>query len=185
MPGRKFGKSARAYGGTALLGGLVFKAWRDWQSGQPVSTPQTLTAASLTPLPPPPTGSAFLPQPGQEGDLNRALIRAMIGAAKADGEIDAQEQRRIFGQVEALGLDAEMRTFVSEELVRPLDLEEIIAPAVCPETAAEIYAASLLAADPSGPAEKGYLSMLAARLKLEPGLVDHLHANVGQALLPG
>ncbi len=109
----------------------------------------------------------------------------MIGAAKADGEIDAQEQRRIFRQVEALGLDAEMRTFVSEELARPLDLEEIIAPAVCPETAAEIYAASLLAADPSGPAEKGYLSMLAARLKLEPGLVDHLHANVGQALLPG
>jgi hypothetical protein len=56
-------------------------------------------------LPPPPTGSAFLPQPGQEGDLNRALIRAMIGAAKADGEIDAQEQQRIFGQVEAPGLD--------------------------------------------------------------------------------
>jgi len=41
----------------------------------------------------------------QEGDLNRALIRAMIGAARADGEIDAQEQQRIFGQVEAPGLD--------------------------------------------------------------------------------
>lgn len=181
--GRKIGKNALAYGGTAVLGGLAYKAWRDWQSGKPALTPEIPTAAGATP--PPPSGSAFLPQPGQEADLNRALIRAMIGAAKADGEIDIQEQRRIFGQVEALGLDAEMRSFVSEELARPLDLEEIIAPAVCPETAAEIYAASLLAADPSGPAEKGYLSMLAARLKLEPGLVDHLHANVGQALSPG
>jgi len=182
--GRKIGKKALAYGGTAVLGGLAYKAWQDWQSGKPALTPQTLTAASATPLPPPPTGSAFLPQPGQEADLNRALIRAMIGAAKADGEIDAQEQQRIFGQVEALGLDAEMRTFVSEELARPLDLDEIIAPAVCPETAAEIYAASLMAADPSKPAEKGYLAMLAARLKLEPGLVEHLHANA-EVISPG
>jgi len=35
------------------------------------------------------------------------------------------------------------------------------------------------------PAEKGYLGMLAARLKLEPGLVAHLHANVDEALSRG
>jgi uncharacterized membrane protein YebE (DUF533 family) len=181
--GRKIGKNALAYGGTAVLGGLAYKAWRDWQSGQPALGSQIPSAASVGPLPSPPSGSAFLPRPGQEADLNRALIRAMIGAAKADGEIDAQEQQRIFGQVEALGLGVEMSDFVSDELARPLNLDEIVAPAVCPETAAEIYAASLLAADPSGPAEKGYLCMLAARLKLQPGLVDHLHANVNQALL--
>jgi uncharacterized membrane protein YebE (DUF533 family) len=147
--------------------------------------PQTSTAASARSLPLPPSGSAFLPQPGQEADLDRALIRAMIGAAKADGEIDAQEQKRIFEQVEQLGLDAGMRAFVSEELSRPLDLDEIVAPAVCPETAAEIYAASLMAADPSKPAEKGYLAMLAARLKLEPGLVEHIHANAAEVMSTG
>jgi uncharacterized membrane protein YebE (DUF533 family) len=35
-------------------------------------------------------------------------------------------------------------------------------------------------ADPSTPAEQGYLAMPAARMKLEPGLVDHLHANIRQ-----
>ena len=183
--GREIGKNALAYGGTAVLGGLAYKAWRDWQSGKPASTPQPSFAPSETPLPMPPAGSAFLPRPGQEADFQRALIRAMIGAAKADGEIDAQEQKRIFQQVEELGLDAGMRVFVSEELSRPLDLEEIVASAACPETAAEIYAASLMAVDPSKPAERGYLAMLAARLKLEPGLVGHLHAKAAEFMSTG
>jgi len=45
------------------------------------------------------------------------------------------------------------------------------------EEAAEIYAASLLVVDPDLPAEKGYHALLAARLKLDPKLVEHLHAN--------
>jgi uncharacterized membrane protein YebE (DUF533 family) len=183
--GREIGKNALAYGGTAVLGGLAYKAWRDWQSGKPASTPQPSVAPSEMPLPMPPSGSAFLPRPGQEAEFDRALIRAMIGAAKADGEIDAQEQERIFRQVEELGLDPGMRVFVSEELSRPLDLEEIVASAACPETAAEIYAASLLAVDPLKPAERGYLAMLAARLKLEPGLVEHLHAKAAEVISTG
>jgi uncharacterized membrane protein YebE (DUF533 family) len=42
-----------------------------------------------------------------------------------------------------------------------------------------------MAADPSKPAEKGYLAMLAARLKLEPGLVEHLHANAAEVMSTG
>lgn len=183
--GRKIGKNALAYGGTAVLGGLAYKAWRDWQSGKPALASQPSIAPGETSLPMPPDGSAFLPGPGQEADFDRAMIRAMIGAAKADGAIDAQEQARIFRQVEELGLDADMRVFVSEELSRPLDLDEIVASAACPETAAEIYAASLMAADASKPAEKGYLAMLAARLKLEPGLVEHLHAKAAEVMPTG
>jgi len=40
--GRKIGKNALTYGGTAVLGGLAYKAWRDWQSGKPASTPPRL-----------------------------------------------------------------------------------------------------------------------------------------------
>jgi uncharacterized membrane protein YebE (DUF533 family) len=182
---RKIGKNALAYGGSAVLGGLAYKAWRDWRSGQQAPIRQNPAAAGPALPPVPPADSAFLPDPGQEADLNRALVRAMIGAAKADGQIDPEEQQRVFQQVNKLGLAAEMSSFVMEELAQPLDLDAIVASAGCAETAMEIYAASLIAIDPSGAAEKGYLAMLAARLKLDPGLVEHLHANVALAMPRG
>ena len=117
----------------------------------------------------------------QEEQLRHALVRAMIGAAKADGRIDPEERQRIQAQIEALGLSGEMRDFVRDELAAPLDLDAIVAPAVCEETAAEIYAASLMAIDRTRAAEQAYLTLLAARLELAPGLVDHLNANVDAA----
>jgi len=77
-------------------------------------------------------------------------------------------------------MDEEMRAFVLTEMERPLDMDEIVSGGTCMETAAEIYTASLLIADPSGPAEQGCLAMLAARLKLDPGLVAHIHANAAR-----
>ena len=58
-----------------------------------------------------------------------------------------------------------------------------VGPADAPGSvrAAEIYAASLLSIDVDNAAERGYLAMLAARLKLDEGLVAHLHGNVAAA----
>lgn len=70
---------------------------------------------------------------------------------------------------------AEPESWLRDNLFVPYD--ETVSGSTCTETAAEIYAASLLIADPSGPAERGFLAMLAAWLKLDPGLVEHLHAN--------
>jgi uncharacterized membrane protein YebE (DUF533 family) len=180
--GRKLGKNALTYGGMALLGGLAFKAWNDWRAGKQPPAAASLPGAGGQAFDVPPAGSPFLPAGGQENGLGHALIRAMIGAAKADGHIDAAEQQRIFKQVNELALDAEAKAFVMDELARPLDMDVIAAGATCPETAAEIYTASLIAIDPNGPAEKSYLANLAARLKLEPALVDHLQANVRLAM---
>lgn len=176
--GRKLGKNALTYGGMALLGGLAYKGWSDWRAGKQPPAAASPPSAGQQAFQVPPAGSPFLPEGEDERDLGQALIRAMIGAAKADGHIDAAEQRRIFRQVNELGLDTEAKAFVMDELARPLDMDAIAAGATCPETAAEIYTASLIAIDTSGPAEKNYLANLAARLKLEPALVDHLQANV-------
>ena len=183
--GRKLGKNALIYGGTALVGGLAYKAWRDWRDGKPasnVTTPAAALAGEAQP-PMPPADSAFLPSSvQQEEDLGRALLRAMIGAAKADGQIDPDERQRIEEQIAALGLDSDIRSFVHDELAAPLDLDAIVAPAVREETAAEIYAASLMAIDRTRATEQAYLALLAARLNLAPGLVDHLNANVEAAM---
>ena len=61
----------------------------------------------------------------------------------------------------------------SASRARPIpvaSLLAVVAAAVTPEVAVEIYAASFLAIDPDDPAEQAYLAMLASRLKLDPGL---------------
>jgi uncharacterized membrane protein YebE (DUF533 family) len=176
---KKLAKKALTYGGMAVIGGLAYKAWRDHQQGKPA---QVTAEPSPEPLPAPPADTAFTPDDAvDEENLARGLLRAMIAAAKADGHIDADEQRRIFDQVGGMGLDNDDKAFVFEELSKPLDVEAVAEAATTPERAAEIYAASLLAIDADGPAEKGYLGMLAARLRLPDDLVAHLHASVDSA----
>jgi uncharacterized membrane protein YebE (DUF533 family) len=176
--GRKLAGSALQLGGIAVLGGLAYKAYRDWQAGkQPAASAQ-----QSTPMLPPPTDTPF--NPTSEVDqqaLGRHLLRAMISAAKADGHIDATEQASIFARMDALPLNAEDKAFVVDELRKPLDVDAVARAARSPEEAAEIYTASLLAIDIDNPAERGYLALLAARLNLDEGLVKHLHATVEAA----
>lgn len=182
--GRKFTSKAATYGGMALVAGLAYKAYRDWQSGggtpyQPGQRAQGTEPQVL----PPPSDSSFSPErmPGGETELGLKLLTAMIAAAKADGHIDAQEQSRIFDKLDHLDLDAEAKAFVMDELRAPLDIERVVKGAETPEEALEIYAASRLSIDPDHPAEKAYLQMLAARLEIEPGLVAEVDRAVEEA----
>ncbi len=192
---KKLAKTALTYGGAAVVGGLAYRAWQNWQTQKsggaqvpptsqpaPQPTPQSLPPVPSQPVLPPPSDTGFVPdsEEGQQA-LSRGLIRAMISAAKADGHVTPEEQSRIFESLSALSLEQDDQAFVLEELGKPLDIEAVAAEAQSPEQAAEIYAASLLAIDPSGPAERGYLGLLAARLKLDPALVDQLHASVAEA----
>jgi uncharacterized membrane protein YebE (DUF533 family) len=179
--GRKVGKNVLAYGGTALVGGLAYKAWRDWRSGQPAAESAKTAASSPAALQAPPADSGFLPAAGQEAGFNRSLIRAMIAAAHADGRIDSEEQRLIFRTVNEMGLSTGEKAFVMDELASPADISAVAAAATCQETAAELYLASLLAIDETGVAERDYLIRLAASLDLEQGLLEHLHASASQA----
>lgn len=159
-------------GGAALIGGLAFKAYEDWKNGKaavPADGPIAL---------PEPT-DAFLPRSDAKAeDLALRLLTAMIAATKADGLVTMAERARIAEHLPKLGLGAEAEGLIATELDAPLDFNRIAALATTEEEAAEIYAASLMAVDANGAAEKGYLAMLAARLNLAPGLVDHLHANI-------
>jgi uncharacterized membrane protein YebE (DUF533 family) len=128
-------------------------------------------------------GTAFLPAPRKEGDaLSLALLRAMIAAAKADGHIDAGEQKKIFARLDEFDLDSEAKAFVVDELRKPLDIDAVVAAATSTELAVEIYAASVLAIDPDDPAEQAYLATLASRLKLDPALRASVEAEAKKAV---
>lgn len=185
--GRKLTKSAVKIGGLALVGGLAYKAWQNHKqsTGAPVFTPAaSAPAAGPEALPAVPQGTGFLPAAGDTRgaeQLSQLMIRAMISAAKADGQIDTRESQMILQQVNSSQLDEEDKAFLFAEYAKPLDIEGLVAAVDSPEHAAEVYAASVLVAHPASPAEKIYLGTLARALQLEPGLVHELHSAVESA----
>lgn len=165
-----------SHGGAAMIGALASQAFQGWQKGQapaqtPVVQPQQVTRVE----------PQFLPAAAPAADgrpFELALVRAMIGAAKSDGHIDAEEQDRIFARVGEAGLDPESKAFVFDALAAPTSVSEIAALATTPEQAAELYLVSRLSIDPDRPAELAYLQALAHRLKLEDELVAHLNRQI-------
>ena len=177
LSGGKLGKLAgnlATAGAIAAVGGLAYSAWQKHQQGQ--QSPGTGAPAPLA------GRDAFVPPPSaehQQEELGKTLVRAMIAAAKADGQIDGEEKQRIFGRLESMPLSAEEKAFVFDELSSPLDLNAVVARADTPEHAAEIYAASLVAMRPDSAAERSYLEALAFKLQLPPGLVAEIHREAG------
>ena len=163
----KFGRQVATLGGLAALGAVAYQAWQKHKG-------DAAPAADA----PPPAGTAFLPapdnQPAQE-ELGKAVIRAMIAAAKADGSVDAEERRKLWDRLGSANLDPDEQAFIFDELAKPLNVDEVAAGATTPEMAAEIYAASFVAIDATRPAEKAYLGALASKLNLPAGLVAEIH----------
>ena len=178
---KKLAKGALKVGGTAALAGLAYKAYTQWQASRNAGA--TAEPAAMKDITPTPEGTPFLPAPAPQRDaMSLAILRAMIAAAKADGQIDAQEQGRIFAKLDELNLDMEAKAFIVDELRKPLDIDAVVKAATTPELAIEIYAASCLAIDPDEPAEQAYLAMLASRLKLDPGLKAAVEAEASKAV---
>ncbi len=168
-------RSVLTHGGAAALGALAYRAWQNWQAGQ--------QPASAPPAAPPDAAAdtAFIPgateaAAGEPFELS--LIRAMVGAAQADGHIDAAERSKIFEQVERSSLDPAAKGFVFTLLNQRIGVEEVAAAANSPEQAAELWLASRLAMDPDQPAERVYLDALAHRLGIPAELVAHLERQV-------
>jgi uncharacterized membrane protein YebE (DUF533 family) len=161
--GRRLAGGALKVGGAALIGGLAYKAYQDYQAGKALSV--SPSASGTAPV----------------GDPVAAL--PIKDAARTDfmpSDHNAQEK---LSQSLIVTIEGDQRAFIEAELAKPLDVGAIADMASTEEQRVEIYAASLIAVDPQGPAEKGYLAMLAARLGLDPKLVDHLHANADQLLV--
>jgi uncharacterized membrane protein YebE (DUF533 family) len=158
---RKLAGGAVGYGGAAVIGALALQAYQNYQRQQ--GSPRGAAPADFDPQ--------ALPhaQPAADGSpFELTLVRAMVGAAKADGHIDATEQRRLFSEVERLGLDAEAKAYIFDLLTHDVDMQSLVAAVDKPEQGAELYLAARLAIDPDEPAERAYLDALAARLRL-PG----------------
>jgi uncharacterized membrane protein YebE (DUF533 family) len=173
--GRSMGGSLLKYGSVAALGALAWKMYQDHQAQQQGARPGAPAAA-------PAAARSFeaLPAPVQE-QHSRAMLKAMIAAAKSDGHMDARERDLVFGELTRLQADAETRQWVDAELSRPIDPAEVARAAQGPEMAAEMYLASLLVVDETTTMERAYLDALARELRLDMGLKAQLEAKATAA----
>ncbi len=160
-------KGAVGGGVLAVLGALAYQALKGTQQATQ-EVPLTLREPET------PAEKAQLENQAQ------LMLRAMINAAKADGQIDQGEVQRIIGKLEEAGADKSARDFVMSEMAKPMETEAIVAAAKGnPQLGAELYAASLLAIKVDTPAEQSYMQNLSTGLGLPSQAVTNLEKTMG------
>lgn len=168
--GRSIGGKVITYGGLAALGVLAYKAYGNWQQQNKGKVdqhePQTVDR---------------LPAPEAELHSN-AILKALIGAAKADGHIDQQERELIDSEIAKLTSDLSLQRWFDQELAKALDPADIASAATTQEMAAEMYLASLLVINEQNYMEGAYLQELARQLELPVELKAELDFQAKQAL---
>jgi uncharacterized membrane protein YebE (DUF533 family) len=173
---RKFAGKAATYGGAAVLGGLAYKAFQNWQrndSEYDSSAPVQLKTSDE---------NTFVEDALQPA-FELKLIQAMIAAAKADGQIDEREQGHIFDTVDQMQMSTEMKGMVFDLMHRPITVADLAQGVHSIEQKSEVYLASCLVMTPDHPAELAHLDELGRALALPEGLAQQLQSQARQAML--
>ena len=170
--GRALAGSAVRLGGLALIGGLAYKAYQNYQQGLPPlggkpPTQQGLIAA--------PQGSGFEPD-AVTHESAVLYIRAMIAAAAADGRIDATEQQKILGGLQQAGMNEDAQQFLSSEINNPATVEDLAAAVSSPQDAVQVYTAARIAVDVDNDEEHEFLAQLAEALDIDEKLAAQVDA---------
>jgi uncharacterized membrane protein YebE (DUF533 family) len=153
--------SGTNYAALASLGMMAFQAYQAWQRSQ-ASAPQEA-----------PRTVDLLAGPQVE-EHSHAILRALIGAAKADGRFDDAEKQMINAEIARHTDDPQLQQWLDAECAKSLDPAEVAQSATDSGMAAEMYLASVMLVDDQQDAERGYLDELAAALGIEPDLQVHL-----------
>jgi uncharacterized membrane protein YebE (DUF533 family) len=187
-------------GGLALLGTLAYKAYGNYQQQKTVggnASVKTAVTQSAQGMISKAGGllsglmgnnqAAELSQPLQannpeqnqaNSELAIAIIRAMIGAAKADGHMDEAETQKIMGNMESGGLSAQEKSLLMREIANNPNVTVIAQGVSKPEDAAQVYLAALIVCDSQCTNEQNYLRNLANVLKLEEGFTNDLQQQL-------
>lgn len=172
--GRAITADVAKLGALALIGGLAYKAYQNYQAGQPpISGGHTLTEQA-------PAGSGF--EPGAvTPEAAELYIRAMIAAAAADGRVDHGEMDKILAAEKQAGLGDAAEAFLKQEMQAPASVDELAGAVQSPQQAIQLYTAARLAVTPDGGAEDAFLAKLADKLGIDAQLVAQIDAAARNA----
>jgi uncharacterized membrane protein YebE (DUF533 family) len=175
---RKYAGKAASLGGAALLGGLAYKAYSNWQhnKGEHTRGFDDLDEIAAD------KNEAFTPIDMQTPDFQLRLIKSMIAAAKADGHIDATEQQRIFRAVEEMDVSTEVKGIIFDLLHQDIAINELVSGNENIEQKSEIYLVACLVINLDKASEQSYLDQLEAALELPDGLAQQLQWQAQRAM---
>jgi uncharacterized membrane protein YebE (DUF533 family) len=158
-------------GGVAVLANMALKVLANYKAGgaKPTTMIQLLNTPHDT-------------KQIAEFDANTTatlLLRAMVAAAMADGEISEEENQAIMGQLAAAGITSEQQAFIDGVMQNPVDMLSLAKQVSKDETKAQLYLASAMVIDIDTEAEEDYLANLADAFDFSSKLKSHLdHAAI-------
>jgi uncharacterized membrane protein YebE (DUF533 family) len=181
--GRSAATTAAKLGALVMIGGLAYKAYQNYAQGRAVlggaGAEAGVPAIGFSAAP---SGSGFEPDAITNDDAV-LYIRAMIGAAAADGRIDPKEHQSILGGLEQAGFGGEARAFIEQEIQSPATAADLASAVTSAGQAVQVFTAARLAVDVDTEEEHAYLVELAERLQLDPQLVAHIDAEANNAAI--
>ncbi len=178
-------RAGRAVRGSGLINartllaaaGVAWGLYETWQGQQARGAGAPPVAGPLA-TPPPLPGAA---SPAEDSGLPAPvlqLMRLMISAARADGDLGPAERERILAEAREVGAEA----VVLRELESPRPLGEVVAGVTDPQLKEQLYtlAFTIVRADETVTGgERIYLAQLANRLGLGAAAVARLEAEAG------
>lgn len=168
--GTSTGRDLLKIGGLTALGAVAYRAYRKTQGSS--TGPEDLDAAGMV-------GDAD----GEEARRrSQTLLRAMIAAARADGEVDAAERAIIEEKLQVLGDDA--HKFFLDEMMKPVNIASIVDEARTDQERREIFAMSALVirSGVAGAADRAFLDQMTQALGLGPSLATEIEREVAAAM---
>lgn len=171
---KKFAKKAALVGGTALIGGIAFKAYKNWQRNNNLNPEQNAQKQNFE--------SSTMNQCLHSQEFQLTLIKAMIAAAKSDGHIDETEQASIFEAVEKMDLDHQSKGLIFDLLRQPIYIQELAHEAPTLEHKTQVYLASCLAIEVDTQCEQRHLENLAQELRLPADLIEQIQVQAGYVI---
>ena len=167
-------KGALGGGALAMLASIAFKAMQGAGQGGAGAAAPGFNLPGLT--------APETPEQHQAMETTAQIVlKGMINAAKADGQIDPNEMQRIVGKLQEAGMDEQTKAWVMTEMSQPLNLDAFAAEIPSQEVAAQVYAASLLAIEVDTDSERRYMAQLAQKTGLHPMVAQHIQQSMGMA----
>jgi uncharacterized membrane protein YebE (DUF533 family) len=106
------------------------------------------------------------------------LLRTMIAAASADGQIDEDERARILKGMSEAGIDPQSSSWLENEFASPADVDALAESVNDREMASQVYTAARITIDPDTLQERDFLRRLAVAVDLDDEIVRQIDDSV-------